>query len=277
MRLKFPGKTFLLGEYAVLKRGPAILLGHGPYFEADLVGGGATRNPFHPESPAGRWLARFPFAGSIDFSDPHRGAGGFGGSGAEFLAAWYSRREIPRSMAARVKAAQEAWQDSREFPGSGADILTQAYGVNADDAFLLHLDFGSAIPDIEPLDRRLGLNLSLFHTGRKLPTHEALSQLPPLPQEELRDLVIEAAEALRGRNAKWFADAMQTYGETLAKAGLLASHSREALASLPPTGVRAAKGCGAMGADVLAVLHTGANLGPWASANSLAEVARLPV
>lgn len=277
MRLAFPSKTFLLGEYAVLKRGPAILLGHGPLFEAELTSGGATQIPFHPDSPAGRWLARFPFAGAIEFRDPHRGAGGFGGSGAEFLAAWYSRRELPRSVGERMRAAQAAWRDSREFPGSGADILTQSYGVNADDAFLLHMDFGAETPELEPLDRRLGLHLSLFHTGRKLATHEHLAELPSLPQEEFTDLVTEAAEALRARNPKWFADAMQTYGETLAKLGLLAAHSREALERLPRTGVRAAKGCGAMGADVLAVLHTGANLSPWARENSLAEVARLPV
>lgn len=272
MSLRFPSKTFILGEYAILETGEALLLGHGPWFEAEY--GGATHS-FHPSSPAGQWLSTLPSSLALRFTDPHRGAGGFGGSGAEFLSAWSFERKIPSSWRERQAFAWAAWDDSRKFPGSGADILTQAWGVNYGKDFWLGIDTKNRA--LEPLDSNFGLRLSLFSTGKKLATHTHLQELPPLPLEELWGHVIDGKEALRARSSTLFAAAMNGYGQCLAERGLLAEHSARALGALPQRKVLASKGCGAMGADVLAVLHDGAELENWARENSLAEVRTLPV
>jgi hypothetical protein len=258
----------------VLKGGPGLMLGHGPYFRAEL-NPGVGLSPFHPESPAGLWLKQHPFAGQIEFHDPHRGAGGFGGSGAEFLTAWFAGRALPSTWEERARAAHEAWESARIFPGSGSDILTQAFGVNFDQPFLVGLE--TTTGSVDKIELRLGLTLSLFHTGRKLNTHGHIRDLPILPLDELSSHVMSAEDAIESRDAEGFAEAMNKFGHTLANLGLLAPHSAIALANLPKAGVLAAKGCGAMGADVLAVLHEGIDLTRYAQENSLAEVARLPV
>lgn len=273
-RLKFPSKTFLLGEYAILKGCPAVLLTHAPPFEAAL-GDWPEAHSFHPESPAGKWVKEHPIDRTVKFHDPHKGAGGYGASGAEFLAAWFASRNEPVSDGERQALAWGAWEDARIFPGSGADVLVQAYGVNTKEPLALAIDLNERT--IERLPLKLGATLSLFHTGKKAATHEQIAALPPLPTGELFRVVQEGTGALRAGDAAAFARAMSEYGSLLEKSGLLAPHSKAALDTLPREGVLAAKGCGAMGSDVIAVLHRNAALGDWARANSLAETLSLPV
>lgn len=258
----------------VLKGGPGLMLGHGPYFRAELNAGSGL-SPFHPESPAGLYLAAHPYAGQIHFHDPHAGAGGFGGSGAEFLTAWFTGHALPGTEEERAATAREAWQAARIFPGSGADILTQAFGVNLEEPFLAALE--TTTGSVVRIEMRLGLTLSLFHTGRKLNTHGHIRDLPELPLDELSFLVRAAEDALVSRHAERFAAAMDTFGRTLANLGLLAPHSALAIADLPKGGVLAAKGCGAMGADVIAVLHEGLDFSAFAARNGLRETARIAV
>jgi hypothetical protein len=268
-----PGKTFLLGEYAILEGGEALLLGHGPGFEAGLRPG-TLGHAFHPDSPAGRWIAGQLSVPAFEFIDHFRGLGGFGGSGAEFLAAFAAVHGVPETVKERINFAWAAWDASREFPGSGADILTQAFGVNFAEAFWLGVDIpGRRLETFAP---KFGATLSLFHTGKKLATHSHLENLPPIPSEALTHLVWDGQEALRSRSLKNFAAALSTYAAILSELKLVAPHTAEALSTLPK-GILAAKGCGAMGADVIAVLHPKLALDAWAKANSLAEIQRLPV
>lgn len=274
--LSFPSKTFLVGEYAALEGADALLLGHPPLFRAELIPG-VARSPFHPESPAGLWLKEFPYSGYIEFHDAHHGLGGFGGSGAEFLTAWSASRPRPQTEKERHDFAWTAWRDSRRFPGSGADILTQAYGVGLEERFALRIDFGAE--ELEPIELFTGGGqLSLFHTGRKLSTHEHL-HAPKLPLLRMAEITAGAAEALRGGNFSWFAREIASYGECLKELGLLATHSAAALDKLRgKPGVLAAKGCGAMGADVLLVAHEpGIDFSAWCKENSLAPVGSFPV
>jgi hypothetical protein len=275
VKLSFPSKTFLLGEYVVLEKGTALLLGHGPHFQAELLPGtGKGYWPFHPDSPAGRWLAAHPFPGTISFHDPHWGQGGFGASGAEYLAAWFSGHAPPTSLRERHDLAWAAWKESRIFPGSGADILTQAFAVGVEQPVFLAMDLGSH--ELESLIlSRMDATISLFHTGKKMATHEALLKKPLLPKEEMAALVEVGSEALRNSRLKGFAQAINDYAALLRRLDLLAGHSAEALSKLPRERVLAAKGCGAMGADVLLVLHQGAELAPWAAEHSLKEISQI--
>ncbi len=279
MKLSLPSKTFLLGEYAVLQGGRALLLGHPPLFRCSIEDG-ASASPFHAESPAGRWLASHPAASRLTFDDPHKGKGGFGGSGAEFLCAWAASLEAepPRPQDPHAIFAWNAWEDFRTLggTGSGADILTQAFGVNREAPFFLHVDLaGRSLSELFP-PRNCG-ELSLFHTGKKLATHEQKAP-PSLPMAELEALTEGAREQLESGLFRSFAESLSAYGEKLAALGLLAPHAAQALSGLKGVPqVLGAKGCGAMGADVLVVAHQGADLGPWAAQNSLESILTLPV
>lgn len=264
----------------MLQGGRALLLGHPPYFRASWESAGGSPNPFHSDSPAGKWLAKNPASGGLSprFSDPHEGKGGFGGSGAEFLSAWCLGQEIPAAESPRAIFSWNAWEAYKEIggSGSGADILTQAFGVDRADAFFLLADISAkTVREIFPA--KMGGEISLFHTGKKLPTHE---QKTPqnLPLAELEEILSSALESLEGALFQSFASALSAFGDKLASLGLLAGHSAQALASVRSISkVCGAKGCGAMGADVILVAHQGADLAEWASANSLALIGTFPV
>lgn len=280
MKATFPSKTFLLGEYAVLQGGPALLLGHPPLFAASLEEGVPPSLPFHAESPAGKWAAAHPPPGKLSFRDAHGGKGGFGGSGAEFLSAWASALGdgVPAGAEPHAIFAWSAWEDFRTLggSGSGADILCQAFGVNRAEPFFLHADLAArSLTELFP--PRTGGQLSLFHTGRKLATHEQANPAA-LPLAELNELTARARESLEAGLFRGFAGCLSAYGEKLAALGLQAPHTAAALAGLKSLpGVLGAKGCGAMGADVLAVAHEGVDLAAWAGQNSLETVLTLPV
>ncbi len=55
MKFFIPGKTFLVGEYAVLLGGAALGLATKPYFELTEADDEKRGNDFHSDSPAGRY------------------------------------------------------------------------------------------------------------------------------------------------------------------------------------------------------------------------------
>jgi mevalonate kinase len=284
----FPSKTFLLGEYVVLEGEAALLLTHGPFFRAAEASKGESPG-FHPASPAGLLAAAHGFdTKSLSFLDPHAGRGGFGGSGAEFLAVahtLFGAQFAPREF------ARQALRAYRKFgaTGSGADILAQAAAPGDRPAFLFVNPSLEEVEVIRPA-RPLGGEILLFHTGRKLATHAHLGEA----RRSLRDAgkqVQLAREAIEKGSLPEFATAIQEFSRALEAAGLLAEHSRAALTEIrAQKGVLAAKGCGAMGSDVILVLRaiagTGAgmddakspsSLEDWARRHSLVEVTRIPI
>jgi len=93
MRISCPSKTFLVGEYAVISGGPALLLATPPNFSWDIEG----------------------------FFDPYDSLGGFGASGAEFV------------VQAKKLGIVDVWKvlDSykkKGLSGSGADVVSQWMG-----------------------------------------------------------------------------------------------------------------------------------------------------
>jgi hypothetical protein len=276
---RFPSKTFLLGEYAILQGSNALLFGHPPFFTATHEYSQQPDSQFHPESPAGLWIKQNPFDLKIRLQDPHEGRGGYGASGAEFLAAWTPEKTVPLPEHPRAIFAWSAWEDSRPLPGSGsgADILTQAFGVNRAEPFFLEIDpVGRTLREIYA--RKHVGSLSLFHTGKKLETRAAAVPAS-LPVEELEDMVLRACSYLESGLFDGFAKEVNAYGEKMASLGLVAPHTTAALSTVREIeGVKAAKGCGAMGADVILVVHAaGSDLAEWAEANSLALTGEFPI
>jgi mevalonate kinase len=263
--LKVPSKTFLLGEYAILETGCALLIGHNPYFEFHFSPG--SSHPFPSGSPAQVWLEKNPAKLSITYSDPHRGKGGFGGSGAELLAAM--------EASGFQLSPFEIWNHTRDLPGSGADLLVQSYGQNKQKDFFLKLDLQKQT--LEELIPNFQATLSIFHTGKKVHTHSHLSEKPKAPISQLDQELKNALMAWNSREAKSFGSSLNRTHDILREAKLQASHTCEILARLPRQSVLGAKGCGAMGSDVIVVFHQNASIANWAKENSLALITEISV
>jgi mevalonate kinase len=253
-----PGKTFLTGEYIALQGEPSLIFSSQPMFELSVsfVTDGEVRQalPFHPDSPAGCWfekyktiLERFDFA----FNNPYQ-IGGLGASSAEFLALYRLTQHLLKKEIlhpAQVITDYHSVLPKQALKPSGADIIGQ---------------YCQGITIYRPKENRFcamdwqfdDLSLLLFHTGKKLATHEHLSTFNlQFSADELIHCSARAIVAYENRRVDEFIEAIQSYGQLLKQQHLLAEHSQvllEQIARMPH--VLASKGCGAMGADVLLVL-----------------------
>lgn len=266
LTLSVPSKTFLLGEYLALGGGPSIILNTAPRFELNVTnlnpGRGETTTPFAPGSPAGRLLARLAGEHSINlnevafqFHDPHRGAGGLGASSAQF-ALLYARSQsqqglVPDLVWPEILAVYRecAWNGEGQAP-SGADVVAQLTGgvcwFDGQNHVAERLSWGFA-----------SLSFTLVRTGFKLATHEHLMQVPAPRYQGLRECVALGKAAILDRRAQPLIEAVAQAGVLLDQAGLVAEATRGLLAEIKAylPRVLAAKGCGAMGADVILLLH----------------------
>ena len=270
MKLSCPSKTFILGEYAVLEDLPGLILATEPRFTL-TVDENVSPTPFHPESPAGRLLATQPLTAPYSFDDPHAGAGGLGASSAEFLLAFChsepchpgKREAFIRDLPGRLSHSTEPhgapgyllrkfWDDSSNTtPPSGYDIIGQLCG-----------DITYYCRQTNTLDTLNwpfeNLAYVVIRTGHKLATHEHLKQLrKPNNINQLAEIVNTGHQAIKAANAEAFCTAINDYAEALSAAQLVAPHTQRLLTALKTLPyIRAAKGCGAMGADtVLAILN----------------------
>jgi hypothetical protein len=161
-----PGKVMLLGEYAVLGKGSAMMAAVGPRF--CLQGGSPSLDAApllapHPESPAGRLLAfaaqspsgpmRADWVRTLKWSDPHEGRGGWGASTAQFALVHAALRALNPVFGSKARPdfgagaeleelklqpQEELWKDpwkiyrslhqDQEVVPSGADLVVQCVG-----------------------------------------------------------------------------------------------------------------------------------------------------
>lgn len=254
MKVSAPGKTFLVGEYLALRGGPSLLAATAPRFVLDTAGSGGA--PFHPQSPAGALVsAHLVDTREWAFFDPHESRGGLGASTAQYLCAWVAiHGGVPRDWAALIaEYRKHAWDGAGEAP-SGADLVAQACG------HITSYDGRSANARVLawPFD---DLAFTVVRTGEKLATHKTLREgAPAFDEVSLRAVVERATTALSEANRDAFLASINEYGELLRRAGLLAPYSAglldEIRGEIPGRmGLHAAKGCGAMGADVLLLVH----------------------
>lgn len=244
-------------------------------------------HPFHAASPAGRWLDSIdiPYAGteySIQFKDPYKGRGGLGASTAEFIGAWFFKRWLAkgaarldggfvRSLEDHRQQIEPIWESDRlgssrfrdilddywstKALGSGADLVSQVAGRVAvwDGRIDEMRRFEWPFPD---------LCLSLYTTGKKLATHSHLTNLAGVASldesaiEEMRSWVDDAIQSFALADADRLIASVRGFGKVLESRGRVTEHTTKLLEILGNfSGVRAAKGCGAMGSDVIAILH----------------------
>jgi len=256
--LSVPGKTFLIGEYLALKGGPSIVLATAPRFElrAGALADDEARFNFASQSPAGRLLSRHHESVrgyQIEFHDPHGGRGGLGASSAQFalLYAWLYGVDSVRDHAQLLKTYRECAWSGEGLPPSGADLIAQVTG-------------GVTCFDGNRIDvRNLGwpfknLGFSLLRTGSKLATHEHLKRVSAdVPYEAIREQVTAATQAFEISDEEKLIGAVQNVALVLKNANLCAPHTMQILDELAAKcdWSLAAKGCGAMGADVILILH----------------------
>ena len=309
LTISIPGKTFLAGEYLALAGGPSIVLATRPLFEITFFNvqwqpasgeGLRAEIAFPPGSPAGRFIRAHPenFAQTkILLKDPHSGLGGLGASTAQFAAvyAYATFAETARNGKSSNENIQFDFRDENESafwdqllksyrlcawsgegsPPSGADLVGQvAGGINYfDEHALKSKKFNWVFDEIE---------FTLLRTGHKLATHEHLKltnvSVPDDPEArfiaKMKEAVANAVKALTSGSDRDLCVAVRQAATALAENNRVADHTKKILLELEKTDfVRAAKGCGAMGADILLVVHDGSKralMEKWARDHTLA-------
>ena len=252
MKRLIPAKTFLVGEYAAVLGGPAIVLTTTPCFEMTLVDGNHHEG-IHPDSPAGLWWAshRIPDK-SLIWRDPYEGKGGLGASSAQFLGTYLASCHLlhikPSHKVLLDAYYQSSWRGEGLRP-SAYDLLAQTQQrcvyVNRKLGIIETYDW--VFDDIAFL---------LVHSGQKLMTHYHLKRISlPDSMHELSIVAESARAAFRQGCSDQLIAAVDSYQAHLTARGLVAQHSLEYVQALTlKKHILTAKGCGAMGADVLLLL-----------------------
>lgn len=238
-----PSKTFLVGEYLALKGGPAILALTNPSFSID------ESNHLHPDCMAARyWFSKTQKKCHWGLKDPYLGKGGLGASSAEFLLAYYQLEghfENRQHLYETFLAFSDA--NAAQKP-SGYDLIAQtSQGLSVVESFPLRCN-SFAWPFVD-------LGFILIHTGKKLKTYSHLQQTLDISNWKKMAVASEQAIfALEHQHADAFVGAIHLFGDCLDEAGFVAPHTQLMLESIKKDPILAAKGCGAMGADVIFIL-----------------------
>lgn len=264
--LTAPSKTFIIGEYLATQGGTAMIAATLPRFELHVE----TRNDSKAQgiwkgiaatSPAGRLLERHAEElGQFDitFSDPHNGQGGLGASSAQYALLLYmwlmfcknkKGKDIPRLAFAYLEEyLVDAWSGEGMRP-SGADMLAQISGgiaiVSTSTQTIYSLEWPFS-----------NLDFTLFRTGRKIATHEHLKTVGIIPKGILQEIADVTVKGLQEKSESLFLAGVKSYGETLAQFGLLSAQSANTIKTIYTwPEVLATKGCGAMGDDIILIVH----------------------
>lgn len=269
-----PSKLMLIGEYSVLVGGGALVTTLAPRFAIRMF---RERSPwatsvvhcFHSESSVARFIADFSrsdhecHGNVLDFSDPHSGRGGFGGSTAEFILAF---------AALRGKGdLQSVWREYRKLNprASGADLAAQYVGgtirfSNENDAANV-ISFGGSVGACAVLDR-IQVFSATHQEGRKLnttlhlesETASAFSGTPQSMREPLYRSFEKACSAFSVGDARGFGAELSVYADVLSWLGLEVRPSHDdRIAFCELSGVYGAKGVGAGLSDVMIVVTDG--------------------
>lgn len=276
-KIFIPSKTFLAGEYLALKGQGAITFASTPRFQLQLAESSQRQEqPFHENSPAGRlWLENQNFFETYSFSfglekseqlgsaTQNFSGAGFGGSTAEFIGLhtvlqlretlWIEQERIfdlHRMLADYQRLSRNPFA---RFEPSGADLVGQVRGgityFGRENGKIQ--TFAWPFPD---------LKLMLFSTGHKLKTHEHLETLADFPTGNLLMAVEICHQSLRLVDQEQFVKGLIVAQQALYELGFVAPKTQELINKLQGLGALVAKGCGALGADVVACCYLDENI-----------------
>jgi mevalonate kinase len=249
MTYAIPSKTFLEGEYLALEGYESIVITTTPCFLINPLK--TTPSSIHPDSPAGLMQKKAGLS-EFEFIDPYNGLGGFGASSAQFIGAyliWAQKNNVSPSLWGLVQSYRDIHETYSGKIPSGYDVIAQALGgivfIHSNEKKVKHLQWAF---------KETGF--LFFHTQHKLATHTHLNTAPPLKhQEALRQTVLRGLEAFEKQDSILLAQSINGYAACLRQQNLMTSVTAICLdALMPMAGVLAAKGCGALGSDVIMVL-----------------------
>ncbi len=251
-----PAKHFVLGEYAILEGGTALLFTHAPYFELHID---ASQNPaligIHPESPAGRFYQTHKTIFSrhhLTFTDPYQEAGGLGASSAQFVLLYklyLQLTEEPFYLKNLLQVYKKFSWSGQGYAPSGADVVAQtmkgfcSWSSRTNEV----INFVWSFTDC---------TFHFIHPRHKTKTHEHLETLQlNFALDKFHATVQQALSALAQHDSALFCDAINIYAALLKTHSLTTEHTLSLLENLKrEPWVKAAKGCGAMGSDVLFIV-----------------------
>jgi mevalonate kinase len=259
--LSVPGKSFLAGEYLALKGGPSLVFASKPRFELTSVVGQGKFEGIHPDSPAGKLIqdhSGFFSKFDLSFNDPHQGRGGWGASTAQFLATfvlneWRESCELETLKSLSISRLLDyywkyAWNGQGYRP-SGSDLVAQYKGA------LTLFEKRTGIVSVHGWTFA-DIDFALIPTNYKLATHEHLKVLSEFNESGLELAMAKIRASLNSGNSAEFVEGIRDYAKALSDLGFVAEHTEKLCADmLTKPGVLAAKGCGAMGADVILVVY----------------------
>lgn len=255
-----PGKTFLAGEYLVLQEGPALVFLSEPRFELEADKGHGNVLGIHPDSPAGLFIQSHKeyFAGwDLKFHDSYQSKGGFGASTAQFLGVYslWLYQEAPQQDMEKIldfrhlleEYYKVAW-NGEGFRPSGVDLVGQLKGS------LTFVDKRQGVIAVKawPFSN---LEFFIVHTGNKVATHEHLKTLKPFDSSGLLKAFNSIRLSMDKMDEGLFISGINGYAQELADLQLTCAPTSKLLEEVQGLeGVVAAKGCGALGADVIMVV-----------------------
>lgn len=253
MKWLIPAKTFLLGEYAALSGGSAILLTTTPCFEISLTTSPSLAG-IHPESPAALWWNKQGIKNyGLNWYDPYHGSGGLGASSAQFLGSYWASRKIRPITNTPIDMLEAYYQVSWSGKGirpSGYDVIAQSHQgcvyINKINQQIesYHWPFND-------------LSLILLHTRNKLATHIHLENaLVPNQKNELSETVDQAHIAFKEKSSSQLIRSINTYHSQLTQLDLVSPYTLQLIRELNHEfpEILAIKGCGALGSDVILII-----------------------
>ncbi|MGZ3768479.1 MAG: hypothetical protein ACXVCP_07385 [Bdellovibrio sp.] len=255
-----PGKTFLAGEYLALHEGPTLVFLSQPCFQLKVEKGEGKTEGIHSESPAGLFIKKYQEyfkQYDLQFIDTYQGRGGFGASTAQFLGSYalWMQKEVHQQDMEKLfdfkhllDAYYEVAWNGQGLRPSGADLVGQVKG----SLTFFEKRQGSINLKNWPFAE---LEFHLIHTGNKVATHEHLKNLQQFDSSGLEKSFAYIRESFEQKQSDLFIQGINSYADSLKELNFTCEPTLNLLKKLKLIpGVKAAKGCGALGADVVLVV-----------------------
>lgn len=261
------GKVFIVGEYACIEGGPALVTTVAPEFSLRVFRDDSKEScpsPFAAQSPAGLYLAKKQDVTKntrFEWLDPYVTPIGVGSSSAQFLLTVAAIAKLEgKPLPSSEQVLRLYWDivgDTQGLRPSGVDVLAQWMG-------------GPVLVCNEPFSaRRLRAwnpnkaGFVLAFTGKKAKTHDHLKELRErgFPQsfrnimQRLSVVTAEAANFWEASDERNLGLALNRYQEILTDGALSpADFARQVAEAQKWAGVLGCKGTGAQGGDCILFL-----------------------
>ncbi|MDR2646186.1 MAG: hypothetical protein LBC04_03375 [Holosporaceae bacterium] len=252
MKFSAGSKTFLAGEYSVVFGGSAIVLITPPLFELHVAHGETSLRGIDQASPAHMFYRAHDFRNiSVEFFDPHKGAGGFGASSAQFALLYQLYLRLTSAQFDIDSFLKEYRGLSKTNSGaipSGADGVAQYFNHN--------IFFDAKTNIVEKLNWTFpSLDFAILKTPYKVATHSHLRDIKFFDIANLQKQVLNVRKSFQHNDEELLVQSVQNFFDILKERDLVIAPNIATIDKLLKIdGIKAAKGCGALGADAILII-----------------------